>query len=582
MTPKRLAFSDLPAFSGDPSDTISVVAPREALGYGEHSAYTDLLCDKNRWLAIYHQSLEGRDAVMNAMTPWLDAYHQADKGLAYWEQVIGWFTNYYCDAMITRLAVLEAVTAKHPNIVAIGLDEGDFGRPSGTRTFEAALLNCPWSDLQLWTEAAKSLGLRTETYAAEPGATPFAGDAVRAPAGDLAPGHLWPVGLRSDIMLYKTLMQRRTILQLATASGFRIADIPNIADPAEPISVDAKARTQLASLPMETPMLTALMKGIASLLPSAALETWPDLNACAENWIAKRQPKVIVSGVGGRWNMQFAVWAAECQKRGTRIVGVQHGGCYGERDHTCGESHERRVADHYATWGWREDEGTVALPAARLASIKPRKGPVTDGPILWVGTADSRHVYQIGPRPVGPQTRDYFLSQRAFFEALSSEVARQVLFRPYPREFGWVGQPGLDTALPVKVDDFNTELRERISAARLMVVDHLGSTTLLEAITAKCPVLFFGSPAIFDIRDSARPFYDALQQVGIFHTSAESAANTVNLIADNVQDWWQEPDRQIAINRFSDNFAQSGSFVRKWRRFLNGARRGASQTRKVW
>ena len=42
---------------------------------------------------------------------------------------------------------------------------------------------------------------------------------------------------------------------------------------------------------------------------------------------------------------------------------MQHGGTYGEVQILGGEALERKLTDHYITWGWNEDEKTVPLPA---------------------------------------------------------------------------------------------------------------------------------------------------------------------------------------------------------------------------
>jgi len=569
MPPKYLAFTDEPGFSGDPAETLSLAPPRQNQAGANSSPYAQLLGDPSSWLKVYNRSLASRDMLVAKTAEWLDTYHGIDKGRLYWEQVIGWFANYYCDAMTLRLAILELVQAKYPHVQAVGMDTAAFARPSGCRDFEASLVNCPWSNLQLWTRAAIGLGFEMQLNQVPSSARAFSYEKTHAPTGNIAPGRLWPMAGRSDIWFYKTLIQRRVILKLALSSGLRIADIPEIADPVERETTDAETRAALADIPVDTLADKVLMQGFAELLPSAALENWADLNARAEDWIGKRQPRVIVTGVGMRWNTQFAVWAAECQRRGTRIVGTQHGGSYGERAYheTC-ETHERRVSDVFATWGWQEDEKTVPLPAPRLAGLRQRRKPVSDGPILWIGTSDSRHVYQMGPRPVGSQFLNYFDEQRAFSKALSPDIAKDVLFRCYPREFGWIGQPGRDGALPVQIDDFQTSLHARLAAARLAVVDHVGSTTILEALAAGCPVLCFGTRQSFDIRESARPFYDALEKTGVFHQSVESAAAMVNEIAGDVPGWWQEPARQDAVRQFSDNFALKGRFLSQWRNFL--------------
>lgn len=564
----KLVLSNLPGFSSSVQGAVFLASHTAICGKSTGEASTTLpypLHDKETWKKAWTSSQKRYGDAMVHLANWLDTYHGEQLGHRYWETVAGWFLTILCDVVTERQSVIQDALKTHPGIGAIGLATNHHARPEGPRQFEAAIRHDPLVDLQIKTRIAMAMGLKLEFRALPEKMGPFAKSHAESRPKGPGPEITTPKQPLADIWFYKTLMRRRRILQLSAATGFRVATIPEIADPVDCGYVDDAARASLALCFPEDPVL---MSVCAQLLPTCYLEGWAPLAQSARNQISNKRPQVIVTGLGGFWNTYFAIWMAECQRHGTRVIGVQHGGCYGERDQTSFEHHERRIADRYATWGWREDEKTVPLPAARLSGI-PKFSRSPNGPVLWVGTSDSPHCYQLGPRPVGLQFLQYFETQKRFAAHLNGHVAANTLFRPYPADFGWKNLPGSDAApMAVQTDDFSATFWERVRQSRLVVVDHPGSTTFLEALAAGRPVLCFCASDLFDIRPSAQPFYDDLERAGIYHRSIESAADTLNQNFDDIEAWWLDPTRQTAIAAFREHFARNDGFLRKWREFL--------------
>lgn len=573
--PRCLVLSDLPGFQSEHNNSLFV--GEWCTGANTHQGIELLpypLSDKKDWGEAVKAADEAYEWLMDELTQWLDCYHGEKMGRKYWGQATGWFVRFIVEAVVERYTVLCRVRSKWPDISVIGLDEGQFGRPSGPRQFVENLRTSDAANLQLNTQISALLGLSVvrRTSAAT---TPFAANdkgydplpfRKRIPGFSLRTRPGMP---RAQVFFYKSVMRRRTLLVLSLITGFKAVDLADFEQRDQSGPLDNDARDRLATLPVETELELVLLKILAFYLPRFVVEGWAELAGQARTWISRKKPEAIITGLGGLWDQQFAVWSAECQFRGTSIIGLQHGGTYGERAYSTSERHERQISDRYITWGWHENEKTIPLPAARLAAI-PRFRKSGKGPILWVGTSDSRYVYQLGPRPVGPQYREYFRDQVRFASALSSRSSKDVLFRPYPTDFGWKNQPGLGLEVPVAIDDFSETFWERLKHSRLVVIDHPGSTTFLEALTVGRPAICFGRSEVFDIRGAARPFFDRLSRVSVFHECPEAAADLVNTISDDIDGWWNEPDRQSAVSEFRGNFAKSRHFFLHWRRFLLG------------
>lgn len=570
--PVQVTLAPVAGFRGEGPNTLNagIWCTDPAVEPSDAPVHPHPFLDIATWRAAFDRARVTYDDTMSALATALDAHHRTSHGRAYWEQVTGWFVRIQTDVAIDRAALLEDIAVRHPGAVFVGLDPADEERPFDTKNFAEAIRRSHLANVQVMSQIARHLGLAVEPRLLDPAlkgqglSQVFIADATSTEGLRAEPAG----ALKSTVVLYKTLLRKRTELPLRAWSFGKIRVVQELSAGIAPRPADEALRSWLASAPCDTDLGRLTLALVARNMPTALVEEWPDRAQALSG--LKPYPKVIVTGLGSHWNSDFAIWSAAARLAGSRFVGLQHGGTYGERDACSFEAHERAVSDAYVTWGWSEGARTVALPAPRLSGIPRRHRPVTNGPILWVGTSDAPYVYQLGPRPVGPQFLNYFASQRAFDTGLDAETRPQVLFRPYPSSFGWADQPGLTGDAPgVALDDFSRGFHQRMAEARLVVVDHLGSTTMLEALSANIPVLCFGSTDDFDIRPSAQVPYDRLAAQGLYYRSAAAAAAAVNRIAADIPTWWAAPERQFAARAFADTFARRGKFLGVWRRFLS-------------
>lgn len=580
MMPSKLALTSLSDFNDDPRKTL-------LLGeWCKNSTSCDIfqvhpypLREKSEWVKAFKLAEKTYNFTLSTFAKRLNQYHNEKLKQEYWEHVIGWFLHCFIDSVVEKYIVLSSARSNWPEIVAIGLDPNQFSRPKDTRSFSECIRFTEEANLQIFTQIAELMGISIE-YRSLTDSLPFEPH-TSTNEDNSSKSILWKLRNRfqtdlpdADICFYKTVMRRRTLSLLTLLTGFNSSDIRDFAELSGSCQIDIQARATLSNTSSESELENIVLKLLAHNLPTCFFEQWRGQVDKARAWVSSRRPSTIVTGLGGLWSSQYAVWSAECKRYGVNIIGLQHGGTYGERERSSSECHERRISDFYVTWGWQENEKTIPLPAARLAGL-PRYSRNEKGSILWIGTSDSRYVYQLGPRPVGSQFLDYFKEQLLFADSLEQVVVKEMLFRPYPVDFGWANQPGVSQELSVNLDDLSKSYWERLRECKLVIVDHPGSTTFLEALTIGRPSICFGSPDVFDIRPEAKPYYDALSDVGVFHTDAKSAAQTLNNIASDVLSWWDEPDRQRAVDKFRRNFADDTGFLRKWRRFLLDTRKVA-------
>ena len=75
--------------------------------------------------------------------------------------------------------------------------------------------------------------------------------------------------------------------------------------------------------------------------------------------------------------------------------------------------------------------------------------------------------------------------------------------------------------------------------------------------TLNIPFIVFCKDGTDHLRDSAIPFYNLLQRVGIIHFSVESSVNKINEIWYNVDEWWKNENLQTARKKFCKQYSRS-------------------------
>lgn len=299
----------------------------------------------------------------------------------------------------------------------------------------------------------------------------------------------------------------------------------------------------LSLLPVQMP--TSLLEGYATLQMTVANLNYPS------------RPKAIFSTTSLWFDTVFAAYAAQKVNEGSKLIYGQHGGVYGVASYSAMENHEIHVSDHYLTWGWQKEGHSCIVPFGLLKPVPRIAGRATSkGHLLTVTlTPFSRYSYLL----TSDSAIDYLAYLEgcfAFAEKLPAEVAAAHVVRLTPREVGWNLQGRWRQRLPdIKLDMGRRGIVAAMKAARLTVFTY-NSTGFLEAIAMRVPFILFSDEREAPLRESARADFDMLACVGLYHTSADSAAAHVAAVWNGVDNWWLSRPVQDALTRFENKYCK--------------------------
>ena len=295
-------------------------------------------------------------------------------------------------------------------------------------------------------------------------------------------------------------------------------------------------------IPKQIP--TSYLEGFGQLLEIVNTLPWP------------QRPKVIFTSNSHKGDDVFKAWGATKVENGAPLIIGQHGGHAGAGLWFFNEKHEMAIADRYLTWGWHDgNEKHHPTGSLKLMGIRATEWN-RNGGILLVTGVGPRYSYHMYSSVVASQQLDYFQDQFRFVAALPDRLKTMLFVRLSPIDFGWAEALRWKDRYPnVRLAPGAKPMKALIRKSRIFVATYNG-TTFLETLGQNIPTIMFWNPTYWELRPSAKPYFDQLKQVGIFHESPESAATKIAEVWDDVAGWWRQPEIQEARRYFCDRFVR--------------------------
>ena len=122
--------------------------------------------------------------------------------------------------------------------------------------------------------------------------------------------------------------------------------------------------------------------------------------------------------------------------------------------------------------------------------------------------------------------------------------------RLYKHDYGWNQRDRWKDKIPdVHIDSGNQTILELIKKCRLCISTY-NATSYLESLSWNVPTIIFWNSKHWELKEEAKSYFKLLKSVGIFHETAESAAQQINNVWDDVTLWWESKEVQNARQKF--------------------------------
>ena len=296
-------------------------------------------------------------------------------------------------------------------------------------------------------------------------------------------------------------------------------------------------------------------KNFPKQIPKVFLENFNDLVNFSINSNLPQNPKTIFSSNALWYDSKFSFHVAHLKEKKVNLYYAQHGGAYGISKYSWPESHEKKIADKYLTWGWTDKEAPNKIKKFYIFSnIKNFKKDKKKENLLILLRHRKRYFNSLESSAGTEVYSDYMKFCSDFLFNLSKEIKFKTILR-----------------LPNKISgesvDFFSNLRknfkfysqnsfqEACNKSKL-IVNTANSTTLLETLSANFPTIIILDKKTNPIRSNAKKYIRMLYDNKILHYNSLSAAKFVNEVWNSdINDWWNYGKTQKAIKKFCKVFA---------------------------
>jgi hypothetical protein len=270
-----------------------------------------------------------------------------------------------------------------------------------------------------------------------------------------------------------------------------------------------------------------------------------------------KSPKFIFTSNNYYTDELFKLWTASKVESGLSKYYVgQHGNNYGTRRNFSPQI-EELTSDKMITWGFKKSVKYFQSFIFKTAKIKKKNYNPKGGLVLIEQPFWPRfHTWDIKSEYI-----EYINDQQKFVKTLNNVTKNNLtirldhLYQLYRRS---EKKRWFDFDASLKLDNGKLNIRKLISKNRL-VVHSYDSTGMLETLSLNIPTLAFWQNGLDHLDDNAIPHYQMLIDVGIIYLSAESVANKVNDIWDNVDEWWHQTYVQNARKKFCELYAKESN-----------------------
>ena len=520
--------------------------------------------------AVIHQLRLLSDEISNRIFPDLCAelnrLHQTDHSLRFWEYSVQlWLIN-FVDTIIDRWQQIDLVSSKYP-IAGTTIHQYEELEliPRTSNQFQFLINSHPWNHL-IFGKIIQELGHtpysktpQPSTLKVEFGQDPSSNN-FRTITRQLLQRISNSTTKASSVFFVQTYLPKLSELKL----GLILGTLPYRWYPDKTLS-NKPDSTLRASIDMKIEAGDHLERFIRETIPlqipMSFLENFTDNQQLIKGRSLPKNPRVIFTSNLHQSSDQFMLWLGQKATTGSSVVIGQHGGAHGMIEPASREElHERLISDRYLTWGWGVDEDAVFAPGPALVNTGIRSVTKTKQKLSkkLLIVLDSTYRYPSMRRGMNGSRISYLQSVGALIKNLDPMPKKVALVRPYR------GQEQFDDShLPyfeqnfqeIAIDSGSTPIENLWNSSKLVVTTSIG-TTYIQTIHRKIPTLIVLDPKSSNLSSRALPLFENLERAGVYHTSFSSAANFINSIWADIDQWWLDPAVQGALDKFMNQFGR--------------------------
>lgn len=482
----------------------------------------------------------------------LNSFHGLASSNRFWNVIVGTWLRSFCDNLVLRWAYLnQAISELDANESYSELDETDpLNHPRNFLEYRNSQMSQTWNQFMY----SKLWNLMSSPHLPSPLAGQESG--LKSSLGKFVAKKHSATSRR--VILTNTYLPPTSETMLAILMGSRPSRIRRIGPPTASFNPEVRTQLDFPRAPVSRfhaigrelvrdQILTAYVEGFPELLESVHRLRLPDA------------PDLIFTSNRHLYDDVFNAWVARATELGSKYVIGQHGGHYGlSKFPSFSELHEEDISDGYLTWGRKDSK--KQLPGPCLTTVGRKYRPSSKAKQLLI-VCD--HTWKYPRSLFFDITEDarYFEYVAQCVTDLPPTISGDVLIRlnHAPGETGSSQSEWWQNRVPeVEVDLGLSNMSSLLDQSRLVVTTNNG-TTFLETLNLNIPTLITWDDSYVQLRPEALPYFQHLEEAGIFHRNERSFVDHVTKNWDDIGSWWNSEAVQYSRQAFCAQYSKNES-----------------------
>jgi putative transferase (TIGR04331 family) len=512
------------------------------------------------------------EQLLTELSKKLNEIHGVNYSIRYWRIILGYWLLYFTQIYFDRWQMLQNISQSNSNLTMYRISNNNSITPaSDTESFIKQIQESSWNEVIYADIAEKFTDINVITKAKITNQSVREHSIATNANKNLLDSTQRFANLKSlleyfgkkmifrgyRVSIHLDYLRRYEYLKLALL--LRQIPIMSSRRKIEKFKANSTHRNWNLHIKVDDLFLVAVSSEIPNHLPTCFLEGYSELSEAALINGQMNKPKVIVGDSKFVGDEKWKMWAAYNCEYGTKLIIAQHGGHYGTGAWSSSEMHEIEISDRFLSWGWQKsnEKKVVPAPAVKLLGKKKQES-AENGICLQVTMELERQSGLLHSFPIASQLEEYLNDQFSFAFALSRDIQKKLTVRLFPQDFGWDVKQRWDDLAPDFTQDLGrSDIGELMKRTKIYVATY-NATTFLESFRKDIPTVIFWNPKHWELSEDAQPYFDLLREASILFDDPFACANHVNLIWDDVPNWWSSLSVQEAVRTFINQYAYVG------------------------
>ena len=359
----------------------------------------------------------------------------------------------------------------------------------------------------------------------------------------------------SSIFILNTYLPHKIEL-LTQLHFFKIPQSRNSIDKFEVPSCNLEYRLELKKkyqFNSDSVLENIILNNFFLFIPICYLEGFTNLKNKTKELKWPTKPKFIFTSNSFDTDELFKMYTALNIEKGVKYFVGQHGNNYGTHKFL-GRTIEEETSDKFITWGWKNNYNNCIPGFIFKKNYKSIKRNNNEKIILILTCQE----HSVLTYDTNVEFYRYLIFQNNFLKSLYFNVQNNIIVRLHAgcAIHNWDEEKIFSKINPNIIFENGGSSIYKLSESCKLIIHGYDSTGILETLSANIPSIAFWQDGFDHLNESAIPFYKILYDAGIIFFDSNKAAEKVNDIFENIDNWWQETEVQNARTLFCENYAR--------------------------